>query len=185
LARMRRSPGRTAAGTETPVPEAVDRGSRRVAERELMTALVWMPSKLEQVMPVLPPDRMTDPMLRRLYEALLASPSRRDADIESIVLPMEDVELAAAAVELFERGDALSACREAGDTGAGPLARLMEEALAALRRMEEEAELETRSRAARENKTDDTQALRAYTEARVQRQGFLPPAARRKGPAGT
>jgi DNA primase len=185
MARLRRPAGRTGAGTENPASGAAARGPRWAAERELMTALVCMPSRLDSVVAVLPPDRVEDPLLRRLYEVLLASPSRRDADIESIVLAMEDAEVAGLAVELFERGDAITACRDAGDTGAGPLGQMLDDSLAALRRMEEDAELQARGRAARDDKTGDTQALQAYVEARVQRQGFLPPAARRRGSPGT
>jgi DNA primase len=185
LARLRRSAGRTAAGTETAGPAASGGGARYAAERALLMALVCMPSRLDEVLAAMPPDRVEDAMLRRLYEALLANPSRRDADIESIVLPMEDVELSALAVQLFEQGEAFGACREAHDTGEGPLVRQLSDVLAALQRMEAERDLETRSRAARENKTGDTQALRAFAEARVQRQGFLPPTARRRGSPGT
>jgi hypothetical protein len=62
---------------------------------------------------------------------------------------------------------------------------MFEEALASIKRTEDESELEARSRAAKEGNTDDAQALRAFAEARVQRQGFLPPAARRRGSPGT
>jgi DNA primase len=185
MARIRRSAGRTGAGTENPAPESAAHGPRWAAERELMTALLCMPSRLDQVLAVLPPDRMEDPQLRGLYEALLANPSRRDADIESIVRQMEDGAMSALAVELFERGDALNACREASDTSAGPLGRMLDDSLAALQSMEADAELQARGRAARENKTGDTQALQAYMEARLQSQGFLPPSARRKGSPGT
>jgi hypothetical protein len=131
------------------------------------------------------PDRVEDAAFRGLYEALLANAARRDSDIESIVLRLEDVELSALAVELFERGEAHSGCREPGDTSEGPLGRTLADALAALRAMDEEAELEARGRAAREDKTDDARALQAFNKARAGRQGFLPPAARRRGSPGT
>jgi DNA primase len=185
MARLRRPAGRTGAGTENPASGAAAHSQRWAAERALMTALVCMPSRLDSVVAALPPDRVEDPLLRRLYEVLLASPSRRDADIESIVLAMEDAEVSAAAVDLFERGEALLDCREAGDIGAGPLEKELNEALADLRRMEEEAELQARSRVASEDKTGDTQALQAYVEARLQRQGFIAPQTRRKGSPGT
>jgi DNA primase len=185
MARMRRPAGRTAAGTETPAAEGAARGRRWAAERELMTVLVCRPSRLDAVVPVLPPDRMEDALLRRLYEALLANAARRDDDIESIVRAMEDSELSGVAVQLFERGEALSEIREMGDTSEGPLERLLNEAVAALKRMDEEKELETHRRAAQEDKSGDSQALRTFTEASVQRKGFLPPAARRRGLPGT
>jgi len=187
FARMRRTSGRSAAGTEegAALPDPATRGRRWAAERELMTALVCRPSKLDEVIGALPPDRIEDTDLRRLYEAILDNPSRRDADVESIVLRLEDPALAGLAVQLYERGEAVGACREADDTGEGPLGRMLKESVAAIRAMEEEAELAARSRAAKENKTDDTEALRAFAQARVQRQGFLPPAVRRRGTLGT
>ena len=87
-------------------------------------------------MPVLPPDRIEDPVFRRLYEAMLENPGRRDEDIESIVLRMEDAELSSLAVQLYERGEAMNACRETGDTEQGPLARMLDEAVVALKRMD-------------------------------------------------
>ena len=62
---------------------------------------------------------------------------------------------------------------------------MLDEALEALKEMEADTELATRRRAAQENQTDATRALRDFAEARVQRQGFLPPAARRGRPEGT
>jgi len=188
FARLRRpAAGRSAAGTETgaQLPDAAVRGPRWAAEKALLTTLVCRPSRLEEVLDVLPPDRIADPDLRRLYQALLENPSRRDGDIESIVLRTEDQALASLAVELFEHGEAVDASRNPADTGPGPLARMFEEALASIKRTEDESELEARSRAAKEGNTDDAQALRAFAEARVQRQGFLPPAARRRGSPGT
>lgn len=187
FSRMRRSAGRSAAGTEVGanLPSPAVRGRRWSAERELMTVLVCRPSRLEAAVEHLPPDRLQDEAFRRLYEALLATPARRDGDIESIVLGMEDGQLASLAVELFERGEALDACRNETDTGPGPLGRMLEETLQALQGLTEENDLADRSRAAKENQTDNTEALRAFAEARVQRQGFLPPAVRRKGAEGT
>jgi hypothetical protein len=133
----------------------------------------------------MPPDRVQDAGLRRLYESLASNPMRQDGDVESIVLRIEEPELASLAVELYERGEAMAACRDPGDTGPGPLGRMLHEALDALKVMEEEAELAARRRAASENKAESAAALRAYTEARVQRQGFIPPSARRRGGGGT
>jgi hypothetical protein len=187
IARMRRATRRSAAGTsDRGLPDAAARGPRWAAERELMTVLVCRPSRFEKAVETLPPDRIEDADFRRLYEALLANAARRDGDIGSIVLGLEDAGLSSLAVQLFERGEAFGACREVGDTGAGPLGRLLDDALADLRRMEEQGEIQTRSRAARENKSDDTQALRAFVEARMQRpKGFVDPLTRRKSSPGT
>jgi DNA primase len=187
FARLRRPAGRSAAGTETgaQLPDAAVRGLRWAAERTLLTVLVCRPSRLEEVLDVLPPDRIADPDLRRLYEALLENPARRDGDIESIVLRTEDQALASLAVELFECGEAFDAARHPADTGPGPLAQMFEDALASVKGVDQELELEARSRAAKEGKADNAQALRAFAEACVQRQGFRPPAARRRGLPGT
>ena len=187
IARMRRASRRSAAGTETGgLPDAAARGPRWAAERELMTVLVCRPSRLEKAVAALPPDRIEDADFRRLYEALLANAARRDGDIESIVLALEDAGLSSLAVQLFERGEALGACRDASDTGEGPLGRMFDESLGALRGLEEESELAARSQAAKDDKAADSESLRAFAEARVQRQeGFLPPAAKRRPAPGT
>jgi len=126
------------------------------------------------------------PYDHRLYEALLVNTARRDGDIESIVLGLEDTGLSSLAVQLFERGEALGACRDASDTGEGPLGRMFDESLGALRGLVEESELAARSQAAKEDKTVNSESLRAFKEARVQRQeGFLPPAAKRRPAPGT
>jgi len=182
FSRLRRSSRRSAAGTEvgSNLPEAAARGRRWAAERELLTALVCRPSRLGETAEALPPDRVETMEFRRLYEALLESPSRQDGDIESIVRGIQDTDVAGLAVELFERGEAVQSCRDADDTGPGPLARILDDALHVLKEMEDEADLAARSRAARENETDDARALRDFAEARIQRQGFLPPSARRR-----
>jgi len=59
------------------------------------------------------------PDLRRLYEAILDNPSRKDGDIESIVMRLEEQDLASLAVELFESGEAVEASRHDSDTGPG------------------------------------------------------------------
>ena len=183
FSRLRRSSRRSAAGTEvgSNLPASATRGRRWPTERELLTALVCRPSRLDEVAGTLPPDRIETSEFRRLYEALLENPSGRDGDIESIVRGVQDPDVAALAVELFERGEAIASCRDEADTGPGPLARALDDALEMLQGMETEADLAARSRAARENETDDTGALRKFAEARVQRQGFLPPSARRRG----
>jgi DNA primase len=169
--RLRRTPGRSAAGTEVGanLPEPAVRGRRWAAERELVTALVCQPSRLDAAAETVPPDKVETPEFRRLYEAILATPARRDGDIESIVLRLEDAALASLAVELFERGEAVAACRDPADTGPGPVARMFDDALAVLRNMEEDSELAVRSRAARENAADDVQALREFEKALLER----------------
>ena len=164
---VRWSAGRSAAGTETGanLPEPAVRGRRWIKERELLTALVCRPSRLDTVAEALPPDRVETPEFRRLYEAILANPSRRDGDIESIVLRMEDAELSSLAVAMFERGEAVSACRDPADTGPGPIARMLDDALAVLKQLDGEDELATRSRAAR----GGGNSLGAYQEARLKR----------------
>jgi DNA primase len=187
VARLRRTAGRSAAGLETgdALPAPAVKGRRWAAERELLTALVYRPSRLDEAVAGVPPDRIEDTDLRRLYEALLENPARRDGDIESIVLGMEDTARSGLAVELFERAEAAQSCRDPADTGGGPVGRMFDDALAALGTMEEEADLAARSRVARENKTDDTQDLRAFMEARLQQQdGFVDPAVRRRGSPG-
>ena len=183
FSRLRRSSRRSAAGTEvgSNLPETATRGRRWVKERELLTALVCRPSWLDDARQAVPPDRIEANALRRLYEALLENPSRRDGDIESIVRGFDDTALASLAVDLFETGEAVEACRQEADTGPGPLRLKLEEALGALKEMEYDALLAARSRAARENETDDARALRDFAEARARRQGFLPPSARRRG----
>ena len=178
FSRLRRTAGRTAAGTETGanLPDA----RRWAAEQALLMALVCRPSRLEEALAAMPPDRIEDPKFRALYEALLDNTGRRDGDIESIVLHMEDEALAGLAVQLFERGESVGACRETGDTGPGPLAQMFTESLTDLQGMEAETDLAARGRAARDGTTDNPQALRDFAEARKQRQGFTPPAARRR-----
>ena len=157
--RYHRTAGRSAAGTEAGgLPDAAARGPRWAAERELMTVLVCRPSRLEKAIAAMPPDRIEDADFRRLYEALLANAARRDGDIESIVLGLEDAGLSSLAVQLFERGEALSACRNEADTGEGPLGRMFDESLGALQRLEEESRLAARSQAAKGN----TESMLAY-----------------------
>jgi len=181
FSRLKRSPGRSAAGLEQgpALPDPATRGRRWVAERELLTALVCRPSRVDAVMKVLPPDRIATAEYRRLYEAIAANPARQDGDIESIVLRMEEPELASMAVDLFERGEQLSHARHEADTGPGPLAQMMTHAVEAINDMEDDEKLAARRRAASEN-TGDAEALRAFAEARAKRQGFLPPSARRQ-----
>ena len=184
--RLRRTAGRSAAGTEVGanLPDQATRGRRWAVERELLTALVCRPSRLDTAAEAFPPDRIETPEFRGLYEALLANPSRRDGDIESIVMRLEDPKVSSLAVELFERGEAVASCRDPADTGPGPIVRLLDDALAVLKKMDEEEELATRRRAASENTTDDGAALREFAKDRVKQQGFVPPAVRRRrGPA--
>ncbi|HUU92751.1 MAG TPA: DNA primase [Phycisphaerae bacterium] len=183
FSRLRRSSRRSAVGTEvgSNLPDPATRGRRWVKERELLTALVCRPSWLDDVVEAVPPDRIEAREFRQLYEALLGSASRRDGDIESIVRGFEDTSVASLAVDLFEAGGAVEACRSEADTGLGPLRAKLDEALEALKEMEAEADLAARRRAARENDTEDGRALRDFAEARVKRQGFLPPSARRRG----
>ena len=180
--RLRRSVGRSAAGTETGgnLPDAAARGRRWAAERELLTALVSRPSAVEDVADQVPPDRLRTEAFRRLYEALRRSPSARDQDIAGVVRGMEDADLASLAVELYERGQALAACRDPADTGPGPLERLREEAVAALKAMEEDAALAAHREAARRGEDASGRSLRAFAEARARQRGFLPPSARRQ-----
>ena len=179
FARLRRGSGRSAAGTEVGanLPEPAVRGRRWAAERELLTALVCRPSRLDEAAAQVPPDRVEDPAFRGLYEVLLTDPSRRDGDIESIVRGIDVPEAASLAVELFERGEGIGACRDATDTGPGPLGRLLDDALRVLGQFDQDAELAAHGRAARQTTDDDTRALEAFTKARVRRQGFLPPTA--------
>ncbi|MEA3368377.1 MAG: hypothetical protein U9R68_09725, partial [Planctomycetota bacterium] len=149
------------------------------AERELLTALVCRPSALEEVADDLPPDRLRTEAFRRLYEAIRDSASARDLDIASVVRGMDDADVSSLAVELYERGQALASCRDTADTGPGPLERLLEEALVALKEMEDDAVLASRREAARRVEGDSGRALQAFAEARARRQGFLPPSARR------
>ena len=182
FARLKRTPGRSAAGTEVPDPARL--GRRWVAERELLTVLVCRPSRIEAVMKVLPPDRIQDAAFRRLYEAIAANPMRQDGDIESIVLRMEEQEMASLAVDLFERGERLSQVRDPADTGPGPLEQMLVDAITRITDIEDEDKLAGHRRAASEN-TSDSEALRAFAEARVKRQGFVPPAGRRQELPGT
>lgn len=139
---------RAGAGLETgdALPTPAVKGRRWAAERELLTALVYRPSRLDEAVAGVPPDRIEDADLRRLYEALLENPARRDGDIESIVLGMEDTARSGLAVELFERAEAIQSCRDPADTGDGPVGRMFDDALAALGTMEEEADLAARNR---------------------------------------
>jgi hypothetical protein len=181
FSRLRRPVGRSAAAAEegAALPEAATRGRRWIAERELLTVLVCRPSRVEAVMKVLPPDRIETAAFRRLYEAIAANPMRQDGDIESIVLAMEEPDLASLAVDLFERGERRSQVRDPADTGPGPLEQMLVDAVTRITDMQEDEELAARRRAASEN-TNDADALRAFAEARAKRQGFLPPAARRQ-----
>jgi DNA primase len=183
FARLRRTAGRSASGTQggAQTPEPVRRGRRWAVERELLTALVCRPSQLDEAAQAVPPDRIQTEDFRRLYEVLLATPSRRDADIESIVRGIDEPALASLAVELFERGETLEGGRDEADTGSGPLAQLLADALEAIGHMGEDAASAARSRAAREQGGADGAALEAYAKARPQRHGFLPPALRRGG----
>jgi len=141
---------------------------------------VCLPSALETVEHEVPPERIEDGQFRRLYETIRASPSARDMDVAALVRNIEDPALASLAVELFERGRAVAACRDAADTGPGPLARLLEEAVRALKEMEAEAHLAAQREAVRRGEGDPARALEAFAKARARHQGFLPPAARRR-----
>jgi DNA primase len=181
FSRLKRTPGRSAAGMEqgAALPDPATRGRRWVAERELLTVLVCRPSRSEAVMKVVPPGRVQTAAFRRLYEAIAANPTGQDGDIESIVLRIEEQELASLAVDLFERGERLSQVRDPADTGPGPLERMLVDAITLIEDIEDEGKLAGHRRAASEN-TSDPEALRAFAEARAKRQGFLPPAARRQ-----
>jgi len=180
--RLRRTAGRSAASTEVGrnLPEPVRRGRRWAAERELLTALVCRPSAIGDVLDRVPPERIETPAFRRLYEAIRSSPSARDGDVASLVRGMEDADDASLAVELFDRGQAMAACRDPADIGPGPVERLLQEALKALNEMEEEALLAARRQAVREGVADPNQTLKEFAEARARKQGFLPPAARKR-----
>jgi len=182
LARIRRTATRSAAGADPKVdlPPTAVKGRRWAAERELLTALVCRPSRLDEAVQGWPPDRIEDAALRQLYEALLANTARRDGDIESVVLALQDDAMASLAVELFERGDAIQASRSESDTGPGPLGHMMDDALAALQEIDKEDDLAARSRAASAGGTEDTQALHDFAEASKKRHGFLPPGARQR-----
>ena len=185
LRRIRRRRGRSAvkAGSDLSAPAA--RGRRWAVERDLLTALVYRPSRAPETAEALGPERIEDGPFRCLYEVLLARRAGRDKDPQSILLGLEDVELAGLAVNLYERAEAIEAGRKETDTGPGPVGRMLEDALRALRELDEERNLAARSRAARETKTDDTEALRVFAEARKRRQqGFLPPAANRRDVPG-
>ena len=178
LARLRRRPAPAdAAGTE-PQPPA-GRGRRWPAERELLTALVCRPSCADEAAARVPPDQVEDAAFRRLYEAILARPARRDRDVQAAVRDIEDADLAGLVVQLYERGEAIDASRREADTGPGPLARLLDEALRVMEELRKEDELAARSRTAREDQRDDSDTLRAFAEVRKARQGFLPPAVTR------
>ena len=180
--RLRRSSGRSAAGAETGanLPGAASRGRRWAAERELLTSLVSRPSAAEDVAAEMPPDRLRTDAFRRLYEAIRRSASARDLDVASVVRGLDDADLASLAVELYERGQALAACRDPADTGSGPLERLLEEALGALKAMEDDTMLASHREAARRGGAEADEALRQFQEARLRRQGYLPPSARRR-----
>ncbi len=186
LARVRRRAGRSAAGREVgrDLPAPAVRGRRWAAERDLMTALVHRPSGAEEAARTVGPEQVMDEPLRRLYEAILASKGRRDGDVQSIVRGMDDPDVSALAVELWERGEAIDGCRSETDVGPGPLVRVLEEAVAAIRGIEQDEALESRSRDVREGRASDVEALRAFAEARRQHQGFLPPSARRRAGDG-
>ena len=187
LARLRRQPGRSAGGLEVGanLPDTATRGRRWAAERDLLTALLHRPSKAAETALKLAPETLQTDVFRRLYEAIHATASHKDGDIESIVRPLDDPDLSAAAIELYERGEAIEACRDEADTGPGPLARLLEEAVEAIARLEDEEASAAHGRAARQVEGDDGRALGAFAEARKKRQGFLPPSAKRRTAPGT
>ena len=178
LGRMRRGATRSAVGADPKVdlPAVAARGRRWAAERELLTALVCRPSRMDEA-------------LRRLYEALLANTARRDGDIESIVLALDDQGLASLAVELFERGEAIQGSRDEADTGPGPLGHMMDQALAALHEMDKEEDLAAKSRAAgaetsEGNEENKKALLRELAEERLKRPGFMLPTVRRRPSPG-
>jgi len=178
LKRMRRRarrPDEAAAPAETP---AAGHGKRWTAERELLTALVCRPTRADDVAGRLPPEKIQDADFRRLYEAMLARPDRRDRDIQGVLRGIEDADLASLAVRLYDRGEAIEACRKETDTGGGPLARLLDETLRTLEELAAEEDLAARGRVATSS-GDDAQAFRDFAAARKKQQGFLPPAARR------
>ena len=181
MARLRRSSGRSAAGTEVGanLPAGAGRGRRWHAERGMLTVLVCRPSRLEAAMKVVPPDKVQTPELRRLYEALLDNPSRKDGDIESIVMRLEDPELAGLAVKLFELGEAQESLRHESDTGPGPLARMFQEVTTDFLDLENDAELAAHRKAARESNEAGDRAKTAYREASLGRKGFVPPGSRK------
>ncbi|MCX5653499.1 MAG: DNA primase [Planctomycetota bacterium] len=177
FSRIRRPVGRSAAGTEkgAGLPDAATL-RRWVAERDILTVLVCRPSRTEAVMKVLPPDRIADAAFRRLYEAIAGNPVRQDGDIESIVLRLEEPDLASLAVDLFERGERPSQVRDPADTGPGPLVLMLVDAITRITDIEEEEKLAPHRRAAKENSGSSTDALSAYQDERRKRpRGFTGP----------
>jgi len=172
LARARRRrPTAETGGAKT--PPAAGRGRRWPAERELLTALVCRPSRADDAAARVPPAQVEDTAFRRLYETILARPARRDRDVQAALRGIEDADLASLAVELYERGEGIEACRQEADTGAGPLAQMLEKALAAIEQLDRQEDLATRERAARLAK-QDSQALKEFTEGRKAQQGVMP-----------
>jgi hypothetical protein len=92
---------------------------------------------------------------------MLARPDRRDRDIQGVLRGIEDAELASLAVRLYDRGEAIEACRKETDTGGGPLARLLDETLRTLEELAAEEELAARGRVATEA-GGDAQAFRDF-----------------------
>jgi DNA primase len=178
LRKTRRRARRADDAAPAETPPAAARGRRWIAERELLTALVCRPTQADEVAGRLPPEKIEDAAFRRLYEATLARSNRRDRDIQGVLRGIEDAELASLAVDLYDRGEAIEACRKETDTGGGPLARLLDETLGALEELAAEEELAARGRVATEG-GGDAQAFRDFAEARKKRKGFLPPAAKR------
>jgi len=181
MARLRRPSGRSAAGTEVGanLPASSRRGRRGAAEWTLMAVLVCRPSRLEAALKAVPPDRIVTPDLRRLYEAILANPSRKDGDIESIVMRLEDPDLASLAVRLFEWGEEKEDARPEADTGPGPLARMFQEVTSDFLDLERDADLTVFRKAARESKDTGDGTFKAYMEARSRSQGVIPPGLRK------
>jgi hypothetical protein len=118
----------------------------------------------------------------RLLEALGQTEHPRDSDLEGLVRRLDDPDLSALAIELYERGDQIQTGRREADTGPGPLGRALDGAIEAIVELEKEKDLAARREAVRQT-GDDLAARRAFADARKDRHGFLPPSARRRGAA--
>ncbi len=186
LARLRRQAGRSAAGTEVGRnrPEPAVRGRGWVAERDLLTALVYRPSAARTVVERVVPSAVRTEAFRRLYEAVLAQEAPRDGDVQRLVRGIDDAALASLAVELYDRAEALEEARPETDVGPGPVARMRDEAVAALERIEAESALAAHREAARGGSDEDA-ALQAFIEARRQHGStFVPPVLRPRPDSG-
>jgi hypothetical protein len=184
LARARRRTGRgpdeveTDAGAEDQAPAR--RGRRWAAERDLMTGLVFRPSLAESAAGSLTPDTMHDADFGRLFETIRSASKPRDKDIRAVLLEIEDQALADLAVSLFDRAESIEASRREGDTGPGPVVRMMNDAVEALEEMQAEDALAADGQAILRGGDVTEDVLRRYADGRQQRKGFLPPAVKKK-----